>query len=119
MTDKHVHAEQKTLKFWLNAQKSVGKNAVQPQGFVIRLPNGTQDLFYTEQGAWDADFSQARTFTQLEDAATRCDQLQAEPDRLPLDDINPMMADLGIVPQLQVMFWGKVDNRVSYIRVLW
>ncbi|WP_072932113.1 hypothetical protein [Nissabacter archeti] len=118
MTDKYEQAEQKTLKFWLSAQKSEGKKNIQPKGFIIRLPNGSQDLSYAEQGEWVSNLREAKSFEHLKEADTLCDQLQADPSAIPLDDINPMMADLGIMPQLQVVYWGLSSERTSYIRVL-
>ncbi|QCR38884.1 hypothetical protein [Nissabacter sp. SGAir0207] len=119
MTDTFEQAEQKTLKFWLSAQKSAGKKNIQPKGFVIRFPNGERDLFYSAQGEWLADLTQAKSFERLEEAGALCDQLQEDPDQLPQGEINPIMADFGILPHLDVMFWGMASERANYLRVLW
>lgn len=110
-----------TREFWLHIVQSDKKQDIRPMGFVVRRPDVTGDLFYLGAGYWGRDVTKALTFEHLADAEVLQATLQAEreahPD--PAQALNPVMAEMGLMPRLQVMFWGMADGEPSVMTALW
>ena len=107
--------------FWLHVVRSENKKVIQPRGFVLRRPAYGSEQFYTAHGTWCDDITAALTFEHLAGAEVLRKALRAARDAHPepAQALNPVMAELGLMPSLQVVFWGIADGKASYVTALW
>ena len=105
--------------FWLHVVRSENKKVIQPRGFVIRCPVYGGDQFYTANGVWCSDITAALTLGHLAGAEVLRKAIRAARDTSPAQTLNPVMAELDLMPRLQVMFWGIADGEASYVTALW
>lgn len=113
-----MNIEAGTRELWLHIVQSANKKDVFPMGFAIRRLEQTGEQFYLGASRWGYDVTTALTLEHLAEAEVLQATLQAERPSL-TQPLNLMTIEEGVMPCLQVVFWGVADGEPSYMTALW